>query len=288
MKNQILKNTLIIGSLAIVGFSFVYSNKPIPDSNADVPADTKSKYMYRSVKNKAFQEGEVLKFRVHYGIINAAHIVMKVNKGTSTFNRPEELNGRNAYHMVAEGKTISAFDWMFKVRDKFESWVDTQSLCPLKYSKSVQEDNYKDQDLVFYRHPSGKLNGQKGNKDMPSYTQDIVSALYYARNIDFANASVGDTFPINIYLDNEIYNLNFKFAGKETIKTDIGKIKCYKLIPRLVVDRVFKGEEDMTVWISADENKIPIRVQTEIQVGSLKVDITSYEGLRNPFSAKIK
>jgi len=230
----------------------------------------------------------VLNYRVHYGIINAATIKMQVLSGNESFNRPEELKGRKAYHIVVEGKTLKAFDWAFKVRDRFDSWVDMESLAPLKYSKSVVENNYTDQDLVYYRHISQKLNGKKGDLEMPSYTQDIVSALYYARNIDFRNAQVGDTFPINVYLDNVIYNLNFKFAGIETIKTDIGKVKCYKLIPRLVVDRVFKGEEDMTVWISADENKIPIRVKSDIQVGSLKVDITGYSGLKNTFDSKVK
>jgi hypothetical protein len=244
-------------------------------------------FTYRKMGNSAFWEGEKLSFRVHYGLINAATIQMEVHKEGELFSKPEELKGRKAYHISIEGKTIKAFDWAFKVRDRFDSYVDKESLAPLKYSKSVIENNYTDQDLVFFRHLSGKLNGKKGSLDMPAYTQDIVSALYYARNIDYSKAKIGDTFPIHIYLDNKIYNLNFKYAGIETIKSDIGKVKCYKLIPRLVVDRVFKSEEDMTVWITADDNKIPIRVKSDIQVGSLKVDLTAYEGLKNPFTSKI-
>jgi hypothetical protein len=123
---------------------------------------------------------------------------------------------------------------------------------------------------------------------IPTYTQDIASALYYARNLDLKNATVNQKFPIDIYLDNKVYNLNFTYLGKETIKTDLGKVKCIKLRPKLVVDRVFKGTNDMTVWISDDENKIPIRVQTEIQVGSVKVDITGYSNLKNDFTALVK
>lgn len=250
--------------------------------------DNTGNYIYRQIENTAFQEGEKLNFRVHYGIINAATIQMEVADANQGFDRPEELKGREAYHVIVQGSKIKAFDWAFKVRDRFDSWIDEDALAPLKYSKSVLENNYTDQDLVYYRHISGKLNGKKGNLDIPSYTQDIASALYFARNIDFKSAKKGDVFPIDVYLDNQIYNLNFKYEGVETIKSDIGKVKCYKLKPRLVVDRVFKGEDDMTVWISADENKIPIRVQSEIQVGSLKVDLTSYSGLRNTFSAKVK
>jgi hypothetical protein len=105
--------------------------------------------------------------------------------------------------------------------------------------------------------------------------------------MDFANTKPGKSFPINIYLDQEIYNLKFKYLGIETIKTDLGKIKCFKLRPQLVVDRVFKDEDDMTIWVSADENKVPIRVKADIYIGSVKVDITDMSGLKNPFSSKL-
>lgn len=281
-----VKNTVFLLVLTGACYAFVQLPSAVNSQNTQANPITGAT-SYRKMGNHAFWEGEKLSFRVHYGVVNAATIQMEVHKEGELFSKPDELKGRQAYHISIEGKTIKAFDWAFKVRDRFDSYVDKESLAPLKYSKSVIENNYTDQDLVFFRHLSGKLNGKKGNLDMPSYTQDIVSALYYARNIDFAKAKSGDTFPIHIYLDNTIYNLNFKFAGIETIKSDIGKVKCYKLIPRLVVDRVFKSEEDMTVWITADENKIPVRVKSDIQVGSLKVDLTAYEGLKNPFLAKI-
>lgn len=283
---------LLFGLLALYVWVFTQAFKTSKKTEARTEvlntAETHSKFPYRNMKNQAFESGEVLKYRVHYGIINAAHITMKVQSSDEVFDRPNEIKGRKAFHMIAEGNTLKAFDWAFKVRDRFESWVDMESMCPLKYTKQVQENNYRDHDLVFFRHISGKLNGKKGALDMESYTQDIVSALYYARNLDYENAQVGDSFPISVYLDNEIYNLDFKYMGTEVLKTDLGKVKCYILAPRLVVDRVFRTEEDMMVWISADKNKIPIRVKTDIKVGSLKVDITSYEGLKNPFEAKIK
>ncbi|MCK9481530.1 MAG: DUF3108 domain-containing protein [Bacteroidia bacterium] len=291
--NKKNKNSMLVAGLLLAGSFMWFGNVAMITSIFQEPksegvTEDNSNYVYRKLPNTAFQEGEKLNFRVHYGIINAANIQMEVVADNQLFSRPEELKGRKAFHVVVQGSTIKAFDWAFKVRDRFDSWIDEDALAPLKYSKSVLENNYTDQDLVYYRHVSGKLNGKKGNLDIPSYTQDIASALYYARNIEFKNAKVGESFPIDVYLDNEIYNLNFKYLGVETIKSDIGKVKCYKLKPRLVVDRVFKGEDDMTVWISADENKIPIRVQSDIQVGSLKVDLTSYSGLRNNFDAKLK
>lgn len=234
----------------------------------------------RTQANTAFTYGEELNYRVHYGWINAASVRVKVA------DEPTVIDGRETFRISAYGRTFKSFDWAFRVRDHFVSYVDTRSIAPLKYYKKVEEDNYRDEDLVYYDHENGKLKGSQKNMDMPAYVQDVISGTYYARTIDFANASVGQTFPINIYLDQEIYDLKFKYLGKETIKTDLGKVECYKLRPQLVVDRVFKDEDDMTIWVSADENKIPIRVEAAIYVGSVKVSITKAKGLKNPFNSK--
>jgi hypothetical protein len=242
----------------------------------------KEQFAFRNHKNTAFNTGEELSFRVHYGWINAAKIEIKVDPGIV------KIDGRSTYHITAKGKTNASFDWAYKVRDHFETYLDSQSMAPLKYFKSVQEDNYKDVDLVFYDHEKKFLRGKKKNMEMPAYVQDIVSSLFYARTINFSNAYAGKTFPLDVYLDQKIYNLKFKYLGKEVINTDVGKVNCIKLRPQLVVDRVFKDEDDMTVWITDDANRIPVRVQTDIWVGSLKVDITGYKNLKNPFSSKVK
>jgi len=243
---------------------------------------SQTSFTYRKMTNSAFKAGEKLTFRAHYGLVNAATITMSIEAATS------KISNRTAYQMKVEGETLKSFDWVYKVRDKFQSWVDNESLAPLRYAKTVRENKYFDEDLAIYMHDKKKLRNTDGEMTIPTYTQDIASALYYARNLDLKNATVNQKFPIDIYLDNKVYNLNFTYLGKETIKTDLGKVKCIKLRPKLVVDRVFKGTNDMTVWISDDENKIPIRVQTEIQVGSVKVDITGYSNLKNDFTALVK
>lgn len=235
----------------------------------------------RTTPNSAFTYGEQLKYRVHYGWINAASVNIKVA------DEPVKINGRQTYNIQAYGKTYKTFDWAFKVRDHFETYLDSTSIAPLKYYKNVREDNYKDIDLVYYDHEKKFMKGKKKDMAMPAYVQDIVSGTFYARTIDFSAAKVGQTFPIDIYLDQEIYELKFKYVGKETLNTDVGKVRCIKLRPQLVVDRVFKDEDDMTIWVSDDENKVPIRVKAEIYVGSVKVDLVSYEGLRNDFTSKL-
>jgi len=254
-----------------------FTSGPQSDAMADEEV-----FKYRKVSNQAFTYNEKLEYRVHYGLINAASVVLEVSQV------PVEKHDRKCYNIRAEGKTLKSFDWAYKVRDRFETFIDQEAMAPISYNKSVQEDKYTDNDLVTFKHNKKKLYGVKGVLDMPAYTHDIISALYYVRNIDFSKARVGDKFPLDVYLDNKIYNLGFKYAGKETISTDIGKVKCLKFVPTLVVDRVFKDQDDMTVWVSDDENKIPVRVKAKIMVGSIKVDITGYSGLKNEFRSLVK
>lgn len=248
-----------------------------------IEANTSGTFRYRTLQNNAFGFGEELNFRVHYGFINAANVKIKV--GT----QPVTINDRPTYHITAFGKTLPSFDWAYRVRDHFESYVDMESIAPLKYFKYVQEDDYKDVDLVYYDHADRSLRGKKQDMDnLPEYVQDIVSSIYYARNIDFRNAKPGQSWPINVYLDQKVYQLDFKFMGEDVVKSDVGKIRCYKIKPRLVVDRVFKDEDDMTVWVSADQNKLPVRIETGLFVGSIRCDLTSYKNLKNPLSSLVK
>lgn len=275
-RTEAMKKGIIILSAAAI-FAITLSSFETRDRFAADQAFT-----YRKISNNAFKQGEKLTFRAHYGVINAAIISMSVDASKT------KIGNRNAYAIKVEGETLKSFDWAYKVRDKFQSWVDDESLAPLRYAKTVRENKYFDEDLALYMHDQKKLRNTDGELDMPAYTQDLASALYYARNLDLKNAYINQAFPVNVYLDNEIHNLNFTYLGKETLKTDLGKVKCYKLRPKLVVDRVFKNEDAMTIWVSEDENKIPIRVQAAIYVGSVKVDITGYENLKNSFTALVK
>jgi hypothetical protein len=236
-----------------------------------------SGFQYRNQTNQAFTFGEELKYKIHYGFINAAVATISVDP------KPVDVNGRSTYHITAKGRTLSGFDWMYKVRDHFETWVDTESMAPLKYFKTVREDKYRDTDLVFYNHAEESLRGKKKDMEMPRYAQDVVSAMYYARTLDFSKAKKGDAFPINIYLDQEIYSLKFKFLGRQTIKTKFGRIKCLKIRPQVVADRVFKDEDSMTIWVSDDANRVPVRVSSSLWVGAIKCDLVGHKGLMHPF-----
>ena len=256
--------------LGIIALSFVSMN-----------IKEQPKKELRKIENNAYQAGEVLNYRIHYGIINAGKVSMSVSE-------PITINDRAAYNLKVEGETLKSFDWAYKVRDKYESWVDAESHAPVKYAKTLRENSYYNQDIAIYNHQEKWLKNKQGVLSIPQYTQDIASAIYYLRTFNYSDAKVGTVYPIDVYIDNKVYNLNVKYVGKEVIKSDIGKIRCFKLKPMLVVDRVFKNADAMTVWVTDDDNKIPVRIQTDIRVGSLKVDLVSHQNLKNNLSSLVK
>ncbi|MBP6334898.1 MAG: DUF3108 domain-containing protein [Bacteroidia bacterium] len=230
----------------------------------------------RTVKNDAFKKGEVLKFRIHYGFMDAGEAILEVKKES------KNIGGRDCFHVVGTGRTLGAFDWFFKVRDRYESVIDQQSLVPWLFIRRVNEGGYIINQNVSFNHFTDSAKSEKATISVPDNTQDLVSAFYYARTLDFKNAKEGDVFEIHGYLDDASIPLHLKFLGREEVKVKKGTFRCIKLRPMLQEGRVFKEQEDMTVWVSDDNNRIPVRVQTNILVGSIKMDLTDYENLVSP------
>jgi len=230
-------------------------------------------------KNVAFKEGEIITYRMHYGVINAGGAVLEV--------KPEVLNisGRQVYHIVGTGFTTGSADWFFKVRDRYETYMDKDALLPWMFVRRVDEDGFKFSQDYMFNHYTKKVDvGDNQKFDFPAGVQDMVSAFYYARNLDLSNAKAGDTYTLNCFLDKEVWPLKIKFIEKEVIETDIGKFRCLKFRPIVQKGRVFKKEEDLNVWISDDVNHIVMRAKADIIIGSIKMDITSVKNLANPMS----
>jgi hypothetical protein len=231
---------------------------------------------YRKVNNGAFKRGEELKFRLHYGAVNAGEAVVKVDESKKL------IGGRPTMHIVANGYSKGAFDWVFRVRDYFESYVDEEALIPWIFMRRCDEGGFKINQNQTFNHISGQVNSSGKTMTVPKNVQDMVSSFFYARTLDYSAAKKGDVFEVKTFMDDEIWDLKIKFIGRETIKTDLGKIACMKFVPVVQKGRVFKKEDDLLIWISDDANKIPIRVQAEILVGSVKMDIISAKGLVVP------
>lgn len=237
---------------------------------------------FRKVDHQAFKSGEKLKYVMHYGIINAGEATLEINDSDKT------INGRKVMHVVGKGKSISAFDLFYKVRDTYESYIDAEALIPHEFVRRVNEGGYKiNQDYAF-NHPKKQVdNGNGKTFTVPTNVQDMISAFYYARTMDYSNAKPGDIFTINIFYDDTNFPLKIKYMGKEKVSLRMGKFNCLKFVPVVEKGRVFKDEEDLTVWVSDDKNKIPLLAKAKILVGSIKMEVSSYSGLASPIS-KVK
>ncbi len=231
------------------------------------------------VQNEAFKAGEILSYRLHYGVMDAGVILMEV--------KPEvlEVAGRKVYHIVGNGYSQGAFDWFFKVRDRYETFMDKDALLPWMFVRRVYDGGVTINQDYKFNHYTNKVDVGSGEKvEIPEGTQDMISAFYSARNIDLSNAKEGDIFTINSIVDKEIWPLKIRYVGKEKITCDIGTFNCVKFRPIVQKGRVFKHEDDLNVWLTDDKNHVPLRAQAKWVVGSRKRDRVSGKNLANPTS----
>ncbi len=277
IQNKMKRFILILTVLTIVGlacFSFQNGRRELPEfenngQGKELPV----------LKNDAFKRGELLTFRLHYGIIDAGVASLAIT------DESRDLGGRKTFHVVGLGKSQGAFDWFFKVRDRYETYIDEQAIVPWLFVRRIQEGSYScSQDYVF-NHYTEKVNvGENQIYDSGPNMQDMLSAFYNARTMDLSGAKVGDLYCINAFVDKEIFPIKIKFIARETITTDLGTFKCLLFRPIIQKGRVFKNEEDLNIWISDDKNHIPIMGQAQVLVGSIKAELTGYSGLANPVS----
>lgn len=232
-------------------------------------------------ENKAFTYGEKLSYRIHYGFLDGgkAHFTVA--------DKPESIEGRNTYYVKVTGSSAGLVDMMFKVKDQFESFIDEEAIVPLRATKNVKEGNYTDVDYIIFNHEKQTVSSKRGKLNIVPNTQDIISAIYYARITNMSTAKIGDVFPVPFYLDGKTYELRFKYVARETIKTDLGKFRALKIKPQLIEGRVFKDNDALTLWVTDDENHIPLRVESDIFVGAIKADLISMSGVRNAISSKV-
>lgn len=236
-----------------------------------------------SIRNHSFQAGETLTFNVFYAVAG-----IYVNAGTATFNTAlEQLNNKTVYHVTGVGTSNSSYDWIFKVRDKYESFIDTANLQPQKFIRNVNEGGYKKYENITFNQQANTAVTSGGVFKVPPCVQDVLSTLYYARNIDFSKYKVDDKIPFSMFLDNEVYSLYIRYLGRDVVKTKYGKFNTFKFKPLLLKGTIFQGGEKMTVWVTDDANHIPVRVESPIVVGSVKVDMMQYRNLRHPLTSMI-
>ncbi|WP_420603761.1 DUF3108 domain-containing protein [Flagellimonas sp.] len=231
----------------------------------------------------AFKAGEWLKFRIHYGFLNASYATLQLSNDT--------IDSLPVYHVVGRGKTTGFASIFFKVDDTYESYFGKRDGKPYRFIRKINEGGYtKDIEIDFnYNEDKAILKDNKHGTqmDIPVHDdiQDLLSASYHLRNkYSLDDLEVGKSIDMDMLFDDDgVYKFKLKFLGKEVIRTKFGKVECLKFRPVVQSGRVFKEKESLTLWVSNDYNKIPIRIKADLAVGSLKADLDAYNGLRNQF-----
>ncbi|WP_299102409.1 DUF3108 domain-containing protein [uncultured Winogradskyella sp.] len=238
-------------------------------------------------KESSFQEGEWFKFEMSYsGFVKAGNATMSVKE--------TNLDGKEVFHVVGKGWTTGAIKWFFKVKDRYESYFDKDTGVPYKFIRKIDEGGHTKDIEIKFDHVKQKAEVyNKKKKKVTTVTteqdvQDMVSMYYYLRNkIDIDALRTGDEIKTNMFFDEENYGFKLKFLGRETIEVDVNgsdvKVKTLKFRPYVMAGRVFKEEESLTLWVSADKNKIPLKIKADLAVGSLRADLIEFKGLKHSF-----
>ncbi|WP_254846588.1 DUF3108 domain-containing protein [Hymenobacter sp. CRA2] len=246
----------------------------------------------RIVRNDSFQRGEVMQYKVHYGLINAAEATIEVSDDL------HKVNDRPCYKATVTGRTTGSFDMFLKVRDTWRSYIDTTSILPQRFFRNIEENNYRKRETVDFDHYKNMVavESHKKNKNdvkhasfkVPDNVQDLVSGFYFLRTLDYSNRRVGEQIKVQGFFDDEVFDMTVKYMGRQNVETKAGVIRAIRLTPRMPKNKLFRGEDAISVYLSDDRNKIPVLFEAEMFVGSVKIDMYKCSGLKNKLALVAK
>lgn len=243
--------------------------------------------IYMPVKNESFTKGEVLEFKMTYGIFNVGNGSAQIHPNYF------QLNNRTCFKVDVYGKTVGLVDWVADVNDHWGAYIDTAALVPHQFYRRIREGRYKKDEWTNFDHENQKIEvkviDNKTGKfkepkyyDAPRHVRDMIGGFLYLRTMDLSNVNKGDTVEIKGFFEDTFYTLNVIYKGKDVVKTKAGKFRAIKFVPVMPHNKIFDGENSVTAWFSDDLNRIPVKINAEMFIGSAGVELTSYSGLRNP------
>jgi len=230
--------------------------------------------------NTAFKAGEILTYQIRYGFVVG---------GTTTLSLGETVyKKKQVFHAEAIGQTTGMAEKVYGVKDIYESWFDKETNLPYKQIRNIKEGHYKKYNMVTYNRIDNTVKSKlSGEHKVPENILDLASTFYYIRRIDFSKVNEGDVIFVNMYFADEIFPFHLRYSGKETIRTKFGKIDCLKISPVVEVGRMFKSPDDLTIWFTDDDNRLPVLVRMDIRiVGAVLLKLIKYENILNPLLFK--
>ena len=236
-------------------------------------------------REDSFTTGEYFKLRIHYGLVTAGYATLEIKEATR--------NNKKVHHVVGKGYTTGITKAFFKVSDDYQSFFDKETGKPYQFLRKIDEGGYTKYQEGFFNQANNSVfvkdykNNTEKTFKVPENVQDIVSSFYYLRNHpNIDKLKEGESISIDMFFDDETTKFKLKYIGKEDLSTKFGKVSCMVFRPYVQAGRVFKEEESLTVWVSDDDNKIPVRIKASLAVGSLKADLHEYKGLKHTFKVK--
>lgn len=245
-------------------------------------------------KERAYKDGECLIYKIYYewGMIKS-----DVGEAKATLIRQKDTLYGDHFHSIVTGRTYKFYDLFFKIRDFFESKFNTINGRPYYFHREIAEGRYRMKNTYYFNKDySIQANVQRKSDPVidtllkaKKHTFDIVSLFYFVRNFDFSQTPIGVNQPISFAIDNEVFDLYYRFEGKETIRVPgKGYFNTLKFAARVVSGEVFSGDQELVLWVSDDKNKIPLYFETPIKVGRVIGRINNFENLKFPLTSKIK
>lgn len=237
---------------------------------------------YRTIPLKSFNEGEVINYRVHYGFLTAGEATMVVDE------QIHQLNKRGCFKIDVYGRTTGLADKLFEIDDNWGTYLDTAAIVPHKAYRYIKEGNYRKNEVVNFHQLERRAVVNKLHKEsekvkeikelkVPRNVQDLVSGYYFLRTINFDHMYEGQVIGIDAFFDDKVYDFKVRFMGREEIKTKIGKRSAVILQPIMPENDLFSGDNPVQVWVSDDNQKIPLKIRANMVVGAIEIDIKDYQ-----------
>ena len=244
-----------------------------------------SQFVNDSLYNKSFnsyKSGEFFEYKLHYGFLNASYASLELKK--------EILHDSLVYRATAIGRTTGLARLFYRVDDLYEAFFPLEKVKPLKSIRDIYEGGYVRKAETVYDDKNktatilNKITNEERVIKLESEYQDIISTFYFLRkHLDITKLKEGDIIFVNIFFASQNYPFKMQYLGIERIKTKFGLIECLKLKPFMEAGRVFRSNEGIDLWVTNDENRIPVKVKANLRVGTIVADLTSFRGITNPF-----
>ncbi len=238
-------------------------------------------FQYRKIENNAFGVGERLEFNVNYGFINAGDAVMSIPGYDS-------IEGRRCYRVEFTVNSLQSFAWIYKVEDYYLTFIDVEAIVPLKFEQHIREGTYRRDFIAEFDQAKHVATTSDGVYPIPDYVHDIMSAFYYVRTIDFSGYMPGEQTTLYNFYRDKSYELVIRFLGRQELEVEAGTFKTVVVEPLVREGGLFKSEGRIVIWLTDDDRRIPVRVNTKVVIGSIDVELKSYSGLIGPLSSKTK